>query len=759
MAKLTFIILTMIMSSTANVYAVTITPSPVLTSTTIYMSTEEDTVSDPYQLAIIDSSTSNSVRYTLKTVPPANEGVATLSGNILSFMPALNWNGISNFIVEACELSPGRQECVEADVRVTVTPKNDPPEVNDVFITTDEDMTSSLVNVIANDPENDPLTYLINNSGTVGGVGVLNTDTIPPTVSFTPKEHWFGTDSFRITVCDMERLCTDAVAHVEVIPVNDAPMLDNIDISTEEDTATKPYQLTAVDVDSADTITYTLKTQPPATEGEATLNGDILSFMPAIDWNGVSSFIVEACDDNTSDVSGTPACVEATVNVTVTPKNDPHTVTIAPLVTNEDTPVIGVPTIVDPDDGDTYTLRLVTPPLNGIARLNPVQGVISFSYAPSNNWYGRDQFELQVCDQVRVCASLPVSVEVTPVNDPPSVTELSIIAKKNTQSEWVTPTVLDPDPNQTFSFSIVDTGRNLSVFTDSAYARISVLPHPEFAGNTTFTYKACDQDGACLEATATVKVIDDLYHKDGKGGVAEIALVSGGYPKVDNGQYPVTSQSVVRDAGTEWVPVTGRYDLEVHWDTMIQGVSLDVMGQTVTSNSSIRINGYDFSNNDSRVVLPTSFAYVNPTAPTGSINVTAPTGPIGELFIRVIDPNTGQYAPLIPNIRIPVAAWDLADNISFNVDGASDPSGAVAKMVEEVVVRASLTGTHHCGAGLLVWDPVESGKYVESQSCGIQWTSLPEGMSADAYHVAAPDPDGEGDCYPDQVGRWQDEDV
>ncbi len=82
--------------------------------------------------------------------------------------------------------------------------------------------------------------------------------------------------------------------------------------------APRPVDVLANDTfapDTGETLTVTAVTEP-ATGGTVTLTGGVVSFTPAADFNGTTSFTYTISDGN----GGTDT---ATVTVNVTPVNDP----------------------------------------------------------------------------------------------------------------------------------------------------------------------------------------------------------------------------------------------------------------------------------------------------------------------------------------------------------------------------------------------------------------------------------------------------
>ena len=664
----------------------------------------------------------------------------------VSYRGALNYVGADAFTYRVCDTS--NQCSAEHTAAVTVTPLNDPPTAQDIQASLQED-TNDAWNISAFDADSTTITGVIvtqpahgtatapekKYDGCATTCGQLNGTWF---VGYTPNTDYYGTDSFQYKICDDQGDCSPPyTVTVTVAGVNDAPVLNDFSITTSEDASSAPYPLNATDADGTDVITYSIKNNADPTHGVASISGDTVSFMPHVDWTGTTTFQVEACDNNSSGTvnPGVPACDLATVTVTVTPANDPPTASDLQITVQEDSSASAMIGAVDVDSS-TVTGQIVTQPVHGTATApekkydgcaapcGQLDGTYFVGYTPAADYFGPDSFEYKICDDQGDCSQVhTVTIDVLPVNDPPQAAELEFLTKKGIQTGWKEPIVLDPDPDQTFTVSIVSYGKELTPFVDTATsrARISVMPSPGFAGETSFIYQVCDQDAACLTATANVTVLDNIHHKDGPSGTAEIALVTGGYPRILTGEYPVTSETAFRISATgEKIALVDAYDLEFTWNTSTS-VGLDLNGANVLPGETVLVRGYDFSAAEGKLVMPTAF--------TGAVNSLTP-GAVGELHIRILDPETGTEYDDIPNIQIPIASWSIDDGMEFVLQGANDSAGAVAKVVEKVSITARQNDRPHCDGQLLGWKPEIRGLYPRTPTCGIEWMQLPQGIEA-----------------------------
>ena len=155
--------------------------------------------------------------------------------------------------------------------------------------------------------------------------------------------------------------------------------------------------------------------------GTAPKNGSAsVTYTPNNNYNSLDSgpdhFTFKA-NDGTTDSSPVP------VPIFVRPVNDAPDATNDTATTDEDTAVtIDVKANdTDVDQGDTLTITNVTTPANGTAVVDNGQ----VKYTPAPNYNGPDSFSYTVSDGNGETATATVNVTVTPVNDVPSVGDIT----------------------------------------------------------------------------------------------------------------------------------------------------------------------------------------------------------------------------------------------------------------------------------------------------------------------------------------------
>jgi hypothetical protein len=241
---------------------------------------------------------------------PANGTASINPDNTVTYTPDGGFTGDDTFTYTVEDDSGGTDS---AQVNVTVTPTNDPPDALDDSDTTDED-TLVTIDVLSNDSDPDIGDTLTVTAVTqpADGTATINPDN---TVNYTPDLNFNGGDTFTYTISDGKGGTDTANVSVTVVPVNDSPVA-NDDVNTTQEDTPVIIDVLANDTDvDGDTLTVTALTQPA--NGTASINLDYtVTYTPADSFIGGDTFTYTIDDGN----GGTDT---ATVTVTVEPPPAP----------------------------------------------------------------------------------------------------------------------------------------------------------------------------------------------------------------------------------------------------------------------------------------------------------------------------------------------------------------------------------------------------------------------------------------------------
>jgi len=232
----------------------------------------------------------------------------------LTYTPDPNFSWLDSFTFR---VSDGKTDSVPATILVSVASVNDPPTAKDDKVKTKED-TPATIDVLANDIEvdNELLTVSEINQGKSGSV-TINKD---GTLTYTPKANFYGTDTFTYTAMDRAGEKDTATVRIEVIGVNDPPVIISKPVTKAMVGVLYSYNVRAEEPDKEDTLTYSLIAQPAGMKIDS-LNG-LIQWMPIETQQETHNVVVKVMDSNSVPASDTQ---EFTVNVNPTP---PKTATL-----------------------------------------------------------------------------------------------------------------------------------------------------------------------------------------------------------------------------------------------------------------------------------------------------------------------------------------------------------------------------------------------------------------------------------------------
>jgi alpha-tubulin suppressor-like RCC1 family protein len=282
--------------------------------------------------------------------------------------------------------------------------------------------------------------------------------------------------------------------------------------------------LSATDGDTAaGSLTWSVSTA--ASNGTATVSGTgaaptIFTYSPGANFTGTDSFIVQVTDGALTD--------SIPVTVTVVAVNDPPVITQGAGPLNKSVPEDGLATWtageLNATDVDTasasLTWNLSSAPSNGTATVSGTGASPTiFTYSPGANFTGTDSFIVQVTDGA-LTDSIPVTVTVVAVNDPPVITQgagpLNKSVPEDGLATW-TAGELNATDVDTASASLT---WNLSSAPSNGTATVSgtgasptiftYAPGANFNGSDSFVVQVSDGDqNDTITVNVTVTAVDD----------------------------------------------------------------------------------------------------------------------------------------------------------------------------------------------------------------------------------------------------------
>ncbi|MEE1895302.1 tandem-95 repeat protein [Pseudomonas otitidis] len=440
---------------------------------------------------------------TIVSVQNAVNGTVALINGKVVFTPAANFNGTGSFTYT---VSDGKGGTDTATVKVGVTAVNDLPVVDSHGLTVNEESVGTPLGIKATtDVDGDVLTITVTGLPVVGQVTLADGTLVSNGQTLTsaqlqglkynaPADYKAGdaVGSFTYSVNDGTATVNGAI-NLAVTPINDLPVVNNANVSVDED-STLTSQLNATDADG-DSLTYTLKT--------GTSNGTLVfdtatgqyTYKPNANYNGPDSFTVTVND-------GKGGVVDAVVRITVNPVNDVPTAKPGNLTTVEDIPVDGKVDARD-IDGDTLTYSIASGngPQHGTVTLNP-DG--TFSYMPAKDYNGTDAFTVTISDGKGGVTTSVVSINVLPFNDAPETANQS---KETNEDESVNGQIVATDVDGDKLSYVIQSGvAHGSILLNTATGAYTYTPNKDFNGTDSFTIRVYDPKGGYADSVVTVKV-------------------------------------------------------------------------------------------------------------------------------------------------------------------------------------------------------------------------------------------------------------
>ena len=438
--------------------------------------------------------------------PPAHGQLALSPNGTFTYTPDNNYTGPDAFSYRATDSTSLTSNVATVTLSVISGPNVPPAAQPDAFAATEDTLLSIAAanGLLANDrdAEGDPFTAALVSPPTHGSLQ-LQAD---GSFSYLPNSNFFGTDSFTYRSSDA-RPSPPATVTLTIAPVNDRPLA--ADDAYVGDPGS-PLLISAAqgvlgndsDVDPGTTLTAVLLTAPAA--GSLDLQPDG-SFTFTATAGGTYSFSYQAKDGLALSA---PATVALALNAAPTTLSDSYSLSEDQALAA--TAALGVLANDADPEGQALTAALVTPPLHGSLALKP-DG--SFSYSPSLNFHGDDQFTYRANDGTRQSPPQTARLAIAPVNDAPvsladiygvrlnaplvvSASNGLLRNDRDVDGESLTAIILTPPASGA-----------LALNPDGSF---SFTPEPDFSGTASFTYRASDGAAQSAATTVTLNVTSDL---------------------------------------------------------------------------------------------------------------------------------------------------------------------------------------------------------------------------------------------------------
>lgn len=406
-----------LVTKVVNLNITSVNDAPVIVAAIIDVAVNEDettTVISAEAIAASFADVDDNLIYSLNNDAPSWLSIDTVTGKVTSTNPSNDDVGSYNITITATDAS---NASVSQNFVVTVNNVNDAPTAQLVNATVDED-SSVVIDVLAqaNDVDAGDVLSIAEVTNSENGI----VEIIEGKIKYTPNQNFNGVDKFSYTISDNNGGLVTKELTVIVNSVNDAPTVENIAQTIDEDNSvTIDVLANAVDIDGD---ILTIDSIGSAQNGSVEIIDGKIKYTPNANYFGSDNF-----EFTIKDSSG--AVVTKTVTLNINSVNDAPTVAaiIENVSAKEDEAkiVISAATIaasfVDVDDNLTYSLNNDAPSWLSI---DTATGEVT-STNPTNSDVGNYNVTIIATDSSNVSISQNFVLTIENVNDAPTIADIS----------------------------------------------------------------------------------------------------------------------------------------------------------------------------------------------------------------------------------------------------------------------------------------------------------------------------------------------
>ncbi|MEI8664615.1 Ig-like domain-containing protein [Pseudoalteromonas sp. B28] len=427
----------------------------------------------------------------------ADIGSALVVGNQIQYTPAANTNGLATITYTVSDNNGGTDNTT---VTITITAVNDTPVANNDTATMAEDAAPILINVLANDSDEDGDSLVISAaSADIGSVSVVGNQ-----IQYTPAADNNGLATVSYTVSDNNGGTNTATVAITITAVNDVPVANNDTATMAENAA--PILINVLENDSdvdGDSLAISAAS---ADIGSVSVVGNQIQYTPAADSNGLATVTYTVSDNNGGTNTATLAITITAVNDAPVANNDTATMAedAAPILIN----VLANDT---DSDGDSLVISSASADIGSASVVGD-----QIQYTPAANTNGLATVTYTVSDNNGGTNTATVAITITEVNDAPVVSVQSFSISENATDGDIIGTVSASDiENQTLTYSLTG-GDTASFEINSSSGVLSTVGESPFDFETTNQYilnVTITDDGTPNESSnvnITVNITDEV---------------------------------------------------------------------------------------------------------------------------------------------------------------------------------------------------------------------------------------------------------
>ncbi|BHH84967.1 tandem-95 repeat protein [Desulforhopalus sp. 52FAK] len=427
-------------------------------------------------------------------------GTISFTGGIYVFIPDADYSGRASF---DCQANDNHRGVVSGHLEFDITPVNDAIDTGSDRLTTLEEqaVTTTVTDLTANDTDVDGAVIDFVSLGAARN-GLVTMDGAG-NITFTPDSDYAGSDAgFEYIVKDSEGLESTGWVEVEVTGVNDTPLVAKTQLTVNEDIVlTFDQDLLKTLFTDVDGDVLSITAIQALEGGSIHEESGVYSFRPDGNYNGDGQIRLTVTDNMGAvaestvslDIFAVDDLAEMGLDTLTTTEEQAVTVTVAELLA-AGTDVDGALTFAGLGDTEHGTVSLSS------------SGEITF--VPDPDYYGNEAgFSYRVLDEKGGETTATVTVEVTGVNDPPTIILGSIEASEDTPiiftQETITKFISDLDGDTIVLTDLQPAGGTVSQ-SGEIY---TFTPQANYHGRAILSYTATDMNGGTVSGNLDLDIL------------------------------------------------------------------------------------------------------------------------------------------------------------------------------------------------------------------------------------------------------------
>ncbi|WP_254512701.1 cadherin domain-containing protein [Anatilimnocola floriformis] len=441
-------------------------------------------------------------------INPSTGAITVASGAVLNF------EGTNTFSLTA-SVTDGTHP-VSVPVTISLTNVNEAPTIGAQSFSVSEQAAigATVGTVLASDVDAaDTKTFAITggNTGNAFAISASGVITVAAELDFNTTPVY----TLTVSVTDGGNLSASNTVTINVTNVNSAPTIAPQTFSVPENSAngTTIGSVLASDVDAGDLLAFAI-TGGNASGAFAISPAGVLSVANGslLNFEGTPSYsLTVSVTDNGSPVGSSSATITINLtNVNEAPTLAPQAFSVAENSANGAT--VGTVVANDVDAGDTKSFAITAGNSSGAFAINASTGVITVANGSLLNFEGTSSYPLtvSVTDSGSLSASNTVTVNLTNVNEAPTIAPQTFSVAENSANGAAVGTVVanDVDASDSKSFAIT-AGNSSGAFAINASTGAITVANGSllnFEGTPSYSLTVSVTDGGSLSVSATITI-------------------------------------------------------------------------------------------------------------------------------------------------------------------------------------------------------------------------------------------------------------